>query len=312
MPRANAKAALLLAALAITTWTATGSAFCRTTTVRPPPEAEGALECWNQGLPLYHPAMCLPYRLQNRESNVIPRAVLSDRLARAFATWTAPNPKCTPGISAIELAGVDDQEIVGYNTGERGRNVVGVAPTWKYQGGSETLALATLTFNADSGEVFDVDLEVNGTIPWSFSETPPTVEGQHDLQTVLTHEVGHVLGIAHASDPTATMFNFYTPGTTELRTLEADDQNAVCAIYPSRVERSTGRGPIAATACNLAPGDPSGAPCGDPDISHGCTANGPHGSRPIDAALATGLLTGLTLTLWRRRARGERTKARSR
>jgi hypothetical protein len=300
MRRANKSSifAALAVAAAMTTVSSTSSAFCRTTTVRPPPEADGSFECWNQGVPLYHPAQCLPYRLQNKESNIIPKGILSDRLARAFAAWTAPNPKCTPGITAIELAGVDDQEIVGYKMGERGRNVVGVASVWKYQGGSETLSLATLTFGADSGEVFDVDLEVNGTIQWSSTEEKPAIEGQHDLLTVLTHEVGHMLAIAHTPNPEATMFASYPAGTIDLRSLEADDHDAVCAIYPNRAERSTGRGLIPATACNLAPGDPNST-CGNPDISHGCTAS-PHG-RTETGLITTGLLAGIALILSRRR-----------
>jgi hypothetical protein len=53
-----------------------------------------------------------------------------------------------------------------------------------------------------------------------------------DLRAILTHELGHVLGIGHSADARATMSAGLPPGLAA-RSLERDDADAVCALYPS-------------------------------------------------------------------------------
>lgn len=300
---------LVLALAAATTAlsaAADADAYCRTTTVQPPAShgsvdgsSESGSACWTEGLPLYHPSQCLPYRLLAKESPVIPNAVLSDRLARAFSSWTAPSSLCTPGITAIELAPVADTEIVHYGSGEANRNVVGVVPVWNHAGAGDTLALATVTFGADTGAILDVDLEINGTVPWSFEAPSP---GEFDLEAILTHEAGHMFGLAHSPVPEATMYAAYTPGSIEQRTLAEDDQEAICAVYPSRTERLATNGLVPSTACNLAPG--SAGACGEPVLTHGCamvSAAPSHTSRDV---LGLALLSTLAAIFVRRRSSG--------
>jgi hypothetical protein len=288
-------AAVLLAAPA-------AHAFCRTTTVPPPPDYF-APQCWSQGLPLYHASACLPYRLLAKESPIIPNAVLSEKLARAFTTWSTPNSFCSPGIAGIELAPSTDEVLVGYRTGERNNNLVGVVPVWTHPETQNTLALSTLTFNSDTGEIYDVDLEINGTIKWSFTEEAPPADG-FDLQSALTHEAGHMLGLAHSPILQSTMFANYTAGSIEPRTLHADDEEAICSIYPNRVQRNTAAGTIPASACNLSPGTPAPQGC-DPDITHGCTFS-PATPAGFGALFVT---AGIAVVALRRRDRSARGSA---
>jgi len=283
---------------AIVLFASNADAFCRTTSTPVPPDHDPSSGCFLQGTPLYHSSSCLPYRLRTKEAPSLPNAQISDKLARAFAAWTAPNPVCTPGISAIELAPVDDELIVNYVMGERGHNIVGVPPTWPHTGGGETLSLATLTFNANTGEVYDVDLEINPNPAWSFEEKPPA-DG-FDLQSALTHEVGHMLGFAHTDKPEATMFASYTPGTTTIRDLDRDDQDAVCWVYPTRSQRMGSAGLIPSTACNLAQGTPSGG-CADPEITHGCTIGQAMPRHDRSATIGAAALALLGLSRLRRR-----------
>jgi MYXO-CTERM domain-containing protein len=241
----------------------------------------------------------LPYRLlqQEREPRFLSRAVLAGPLRRAFGTWTAPNAKCTPGIDVIELAPIEGTDIVRYDVGQTNSNVIGVPGRWPHADASATLALTTLTFHADSGEILDADMEINGSErAWSIGETPPS-DG-YDLLSALTHEAGHFLGLAHSPDTNATMFANYAPGSTQMRALHADDEEGVCWIYPNPNQRMAESGLTPSTACQLAPGNPSSPTC-DPAITHGCAVK-PGRGRP-DALAAVLALVGLAFV--RRRLR---------
>jgi hypothetical protein len=100
-----------------------------------------------------------------------------------------------------------------------------------------TLAITTVTFNVNSGEIYDADIEVNSTSVSKISIGTPVPGDSFDLQSILTHEVGHFLGLAHSNVPCdgtgcATMDATYQKGSEDFRTLEADDIAGICTIYP--------------------------------------------------------------------------------
>jgi hypothetical protein len=279
-----------IAAIAVAIAPLTADAFCRTRTIPAPPDFEG---CFEQGALLYHPSQCVPYHLLAAESPKIPRATLSNSLARAFGAWTAPNAICSPGITAIELAPVTDTKIADYKVGEHGHNVIGVVDgPWPHGSGPDTLALTTLTFNADTGEVYDADMEIRSDMAWSFTAKPPA-DG-YDLDATLTHEAGHFLGLSHSAATNAVMFPTYTPGSITQRTLADDDARGICAIYPDRQTRSLGATLIASTPCDLSatPGT-SGGTCPDPAITHGCAVGANVARSPRDASDAARTATWL-------------------
>ncbi len=124
------------------------------------------------------------------------------------------------------------------------------------------LAITSVFAGTKSGEIFDADIEVNA-LKWTWGDlvTTPDSGIKQDLQNALTHEMGHFIGLDHTcymfdakhprpvdnngnpvpdcSDPTlsdsiraTTMFASADPGDTSKRTLEPDDQQAVCDSYP--------------------------------------------------------------------------------
>jgi hypothetical protein len=272
-------------------------AFCRTRTVPVPADFEPTgtpARCFDQGLPLYHSSQCLPFHLLAPESARVPNTQLSNSLGRAFGSWLARNPSCTPGITAIELAPVSGEKLVDYKTGERGHNVFGlVEGPWPHGDGGNTLSLATLTFNATTGEIYDADLEIRADVDYFFGDQ--VKPDAFDFESVITHEAGHILGLAHTSDTDAVMFASLTPGSIRQRTLAADDQAAICAIYPDRQTRATGSVLVASSSCDLspvAPGTPTA--CGaDPDVTHGCSVGAVAASRSPGSPGSPGSLAAL-------------------
>ncbi len=103
--------------------------------------------------------------------------------------------------------------------------------TWQEQGMSSlVVAVTVLTYDRNSGEIRDTDVLLDD---WShdFCIAPACKADQYDLQSTLTHEFGHVLGLDHTMDPEATMFAGADPGELKKRTLAVDDTSGVCTAY---------------------------------------------------------------------------------
>lgn len=140
-------------------------------------------------------------------------------------------------------------------------------------GGGEAVAAAIpLTY---AGAVLQCDIYVNGA-NYAWSVASPTPSTSIDLQTAITREVGHCLGLASVSDPASVMHWTLSPGQ-QRRTLTAGDQDQLCDRYPQDGYGSPciydgGRGscnqPGRSLQCITAP-LPSGA-TSTPFCSEGC------------------------------------------
>lgn len=67
------------------------------------------------------------------------------------------------------------------------------------------------------------------------------VPGALDFQGVLTHELGHVLGLGHSSVSSATMYFVITGTGVPDRSIETDDRNGIQAVYGARDDASKPR-----------------------------------------------------------------------
>jgi len=272
-------------------------AFCRTTTTPVPADYSPSRGCFTEGLPLFWKNACVGYSPNSAASVHIPLATATTVIDSAFTTWN--EVKCGAGNIGITTSDVGPADCaeVRYNPNGPNQNVIVFRDTtWPYSDPNNTLGLTTVTFNADTGEIYDADMELNATGKnLSTSATVPA--NGFDLLSVITHEAGHFLGLAHATDPTATMFASYKPGTTTLRTLAPDDIAGICDIYPTSTERNVAAsvspmGVIAADACDATPRHGFGSTCAENPApadskTSGCSAAppGPSGSGTSAAAL---------------------------
>ncbi len=104
----------------------------------------------------------------------------------------------------------------------------------------KVIAVTIGTYDLVTGELFDSDMEMNGsgftfsTVDGPVCGAPPTSSPPNcvstDIATVVVHEGGHMLGLDHVTDTTAVMYPTSKPGAV-VRQLGADDEAGLCAIY---------------------------------------------------------------------------------
>jgi hypothetical protein len=272
------------------------SAYCRTTTCTPStcvPSADCAY-CMEGGLPLYWPGGCASFSVQWDGSPLrgISATVTRDLVENAFGKWIGVD--CGGGSPSVALYKTDNvvcnkQE---YNQDSGNANIWMYRDDgWPYVSSAATLALTTVTYNVKTGEIFDADVEINS------ADNPITVgddQVQFDLDSIITHESGHFLGLAHSCDQLATMFVSYKLGDTALRSLEADDINGICAIYPPGKDVSN---------CDPTPRHGFATECGSPPAEKGCCTTAPGTPSRSGSAAVLALLAGLALGSARRRRR---------
>lgn len=266
-------------------------AFCRTTTVSIDPGFVSTPDdpCWTEGFPLYWKSACVGYSLQQAASKQVSFDDAQTSMETAFAQWT--NATC-PTATTSSKASIDVRFLgpvachqVQYNQSGGNANIIMFDDgTWPHNDSNNTLGLTTVTYNITSGELYDADMEINT------AQVTLTVNGDvppdgFDLLSIITHESGHFLGLAHSPDTHATMFAHYTQGATTMRSLSADDVQGICAIYPPDETRSTADGGLPEGTCDPTPRHGYSGSCGG---GGGCSAS-PEPARDGHSAIAMAL-----------------------
>lgn len=157
-------------------------------------------------------------------------------LARSIATWEAVECGGRPiGIDIEILAETSTCTGPLYRDGGGNANTLMFVQDWgERMYDPAAFAVTTVWHRRSTGEILDVDVEVNerrgpyGICPEGGCSDMRTV----DLENVLTHELGHYLGLAHSTEPDATMYASAIAGETIKRDLSADDAEGICAVYP--------------------------------------------------------------------------------
>lgn len=99
---------------------------------------------------------------------------------------------------------------------------------------SSTCLAATLTgyYVSQTGDdrIYDADVYTNTAQPF-YSSRESGCSGEFDIDGVMAHEVGHVIGIGHSNVSGATMYPSVSACNTANRTLASDDIAARDDLY---------------------------------------------------------------------------------
>jgi len=319
--RSELVAATFALSLLILTSARDAAAWCRTTTTQDfVPTA--AKPCDDKGQPLFWSTRCIGFSVQRDASAYIDLTTARTITQRAFDMWKNVNCPVDPGSCAgpfdrgnpsIEVRdlGPVTCECVEYNGKVGNANTIMFRDAeWAECDGTlkpdadTTLALTTVTFNTETGEIYDADMEVN-TRHNVITVADPPGRVLYDFHSIMTHEAGHFLGLAHTNLPqpmdktkTPTMYARYEAREIYMRDPSEDDVCAICAAYP----------PGRSAPCDTTPRRGLALECGggDPESSEkgGCRCATPGG--PLnggDAVLACGAAVLLAGVIQRRTRR---------
>jgi MYXO-CTERM domain-containing protein len=238
MKRRSEIAALVFGLIALAPAAAQG--FCRTANcdskdiawqVCTPAEPD---DC---GTPLFWGNRCVGYTLQQDASSQVSLEEAETVFSGAFNAWVGAD--CGNGMHPsiqVDYMGTVECDAQEYNKKKANANVIMFRDdAWPYAGTSNVLALTTVTYNLESSEIYDADMEINSH---DHDLTIGNDAVKFDLLSIATHEAGHFLGLAHSHSSDATMFADYKQSSTDLRDLLEDDVKGICAVYPPAMPRS--------------------------------------------------------------------------
>jgi len=219
----------------------------------------------SQGTPVHWAGGCVFVRPDAADLLDVPGTDERAATQHAVGNWVTPTRACGYLQLVLEAPEAGEVGLDGVN------RVIYRQDTWCRPGqeggpprcydegaiGLTTLFYVDLPGAPDDGAILDADIELNA-VNYSFGAAGSGV--QADLENILTHELGHFLGLDHtcwAGLPPApldgdglpvpscapggslapevldaTMYPFSDPGETKKRSLEADDIEGFCARYP--------------------------------------------------------------------------------
>ena len=183
-----------------------------------------------------------------------------DAVSRSAQTWETQFQSC--GNLDLGEGAHSSSRLVEYNTSGPNENLVlfrsrlcssvvppgdpcvnasscgNVYDCWDH--GDSVVALTTTTYGRDTGLLYDADVEINAASETpTVVDSPPCTQGNistncvaSDVQNAMTHEFGHLLGLAHSPDPNSTMYASEPLGETSKRVLDPGSKQFVCDVYP--------------------------------------------------------------------------------
>ncbi|HUL74276.1 MAG TPA: matrixin family metalloprotease [Vicinamibacterales bacterium] len=190
------------------------------------------------------PSMPVRYFITNRDVPGVTAPQLQAAVDRAFSTWgslpTAQISAQFVGFTGADPVNNDGATVLGFQAHPELDRVLGAT---------------THAVDQTTGAVVESDIFLNSTFDWSVAAGGEAA--RFDVQSIATHEIGHLLGLSHSAlgetelrpsggrrvlGKSAVMFPIAFPaGNIADRTLKPDDIAGMSDVYPTAAfQTSTG------------------------------------------------------------------------
>ena len=153
---------------------------------------------------------------------------------RSIATWNAAAEGCVLALCLRDGGSNPPAGAVGHNTPGANANVVTFIDDrgrWEstFPEAASAFGITLITSVVGSGRMVDSDIFVNEG-RFAHSVASETEAGKADLESVITHELGHLLGFDHTQTALAVMFDSLGTGVAK-RSLHPIDVTGLCELY---------------------------------------------------------------------------------
>lgn len=107
-----------------------------------------------------------------------------------------------------------------------------------WDGSAALLGTTTVSFETDTGRIYDADIELNAADQVFTTVNSPVCGTQllqscvaTDVQNTVTHEIGHFMGLGHTARSNSVMNASAAIGERTKRIIDQGTQSFVCAVY---------------------------------------------------------------------------------
>ncbi len=181
----------------------------------------------SSGQPVHWSSPCHTYYVNEEGSHQVVDGSDLDAVKASFQAWTDVEGSAL----TYQFAGETNFATTAYADEQSPINLVIFRDKkWPYT--QRPVAFTAVTYNRDDGLILDADIELNEQ-DYAFTTQPDKEHWKIDLQNTLTHEIGHVGGLDHSNVESSTMFFHAAPGESSKRSLDQDDVDGICALYPA-------------------------------------------------------------------------------
>ena len=149
----------------------------------------------------------ISYAIERRVAEAVPGGV--PQIERAVNDWS--------NVAGAQITFNDLGVRDGITAGKDGQSSITL--TDELFADQHFLALTTNWYD-DNGHVIEADIQID----------PMAISGHYNLQQLVRHETGHLLGLDHSAVLSSVMYPYV--GTGGVTSLDSDDRIAISAVYP--------------------------------------------------------------------------------
>lgn len=183
----------------------------------------------SEGDPLHWPTGHVEYWINPENSQGVSAERIRFMTDAATGAWSRVN-----GVTlSFDYLGTTGVSTADYTDD---KNVIYFEDEWPEEWDPSFLAL-TFTWSVEGGEIIAFDMAINED---DFDWSTGGAQADNDLMNMLTHEIGHGIGLSHSKVFDATMYYQATRGEEGKRILSLDDEEGARYLYGDLLRASAG------------------------------------------------------------------------